>query len=90
LKNHIRAIKTTADSFTKEDWDICLFDVLDGQLRSPEDSIREAAFRAAELFGLQFQRLPQDGKIWRGIEDAIRRGIRNQKIVRDKKLIRAG
>ena len=90
LKNHIRAIKTTADSFTKEDWDICLFNVLDGQLRSPEETIREAASRAAELFGLQFQRLPQDGKIWTGFADAIRRGIRNQRIVRNKKFIRAG
>ena len=76
----VRAVLPRARDYTTEHWRLAVLGVLTGELGLREQIIRDAADWARENMGLQFKRLSSRSAIYRGIDQAIERGIEEQTI----------
>jgi type I restriction enzyme S subunit len=81
-RNHVRASKPDAASYTTDDWRHALLATLPVDPTDRDDAIRSAAEWAREQLGLQFTRLRSDGHIAEGLRSAITGAIRRGEVTR--------
>ena len=82
-RGHVRAIKSDADEFTRDDWRECLLNVLSDDWIERDDAIRNAATLAVDVFGLNMVRLRSGGRIDSALRSALNGLIRINEVDRE-------
>ena len=82
-RGHVRAIEPDASEYEPDDWRMALLAVLGSEPMERAEAIRAAAEWAREHCGLQFQRLPRNGHIVKGLRSAINSAIRRGLVIRE-------
>jgi type I restriction enzyme S subunit len=89
-RGHVRALLLDARTYTPEIWRRCLLDSLDHAAIEEDQALRDAADRARESLGLEFERLREDGVILRGLRAALQEAVRTGEIRKERgKIIKA-
>lgn len=78
---HIRATLTSPDDFSREDWIRAFLSAIPrGEPIARETVVRMVAAWAAEMLGLEYERIRRNGRIDKGVRSAIRALVRRNVI----------
>lgn len=87
----IRALKSDPDEFSRDDWKACILSVVSDNWVERDATVREAAVRAVEVFGLNMVRWRSGGRVDMALRSALNGLIRLNEVEREgPHLIRRG
>ena len=75
-----RAVLPAAQDYGVKDWQMCLFNSIEGESVGREEAIRKAAEWAKKNLGLASSDLSESSPVWLKLDDAIDRAIKEKSI----------